>query len=66
MLHQSLNLSYLPDFFVALFNVFCGAHNHLLYPVNIFILEEIQHEPSYSTSKQGYHGSLLLNTIYRY
>ena len=50
MLHQSLNLSYLPDFFVALFNVFCGAHNHLLYPVNIFILEEIQHDSNYSTS----------------
>ena len=50
MLHQSLNLSYLPDFFIALFNVFCGAHNHLLYPVNIFILEEIHHESSYSTS----------------
>ena len=40
MLHQSLNLSYLPNFFVALFNVFCGAHDYLLYSVNIFILEE--------------------------
>lgn len=40
LVYRHYDLSYLSNFFIAFFNVFCGANNNLFNSVNIFLLQK--------------------------